>query len=755
MKLRQDLEQVTAKLKSTEEYKNQIQSLSGEYQNILKSFEEKNIKELRCSADNEFQLRQKIHNLNAQVAELKGKIIDQEKLRNELEELKRRHEDYKRSHKKIEEQLKSQIEEIETGKSMIDTRLAEMSKKIKDTEKENIKLRAQCKENERRYREKVDQHMLTIGEKENCIINNNLIDIKELKDENKNVKSLSQQIKECYKKIETISKEIVKEKENNDKLMKEKEQLEQELDIMKYRIVGDNSPRTLKKMNKQLTNDIELLETEKAELSKTNTILIEQTNAAITLLSILQKSTLEIDQDEYKRSVEKIKEPGLLREMKGMFLVIDQLNDKVRNLSIQNERLKNEFRATEKLKETIMVEINEFKDKLVEQSENTRTQEEEFILTKQALDKLQSEKEEQKLLFDKTFSSLCKRLEEVLLKFSETECVKRNINLKPSIDYLHNPISASNELVTIVNDLTNVLNFEIKARSIMNSKLEENMKQLQEEKTNLEDLFNRLSEEKNELRIQYEEMNESINELTITSDKYKLISTAFAQVIITNSHIIPELIQQKNLLLHQYNSVVNNLNELNNQLHQFKQTPLPQVLSIMKFRKAAISIIAFNRFLKLKKKIPIEEKAKMALQDLLDNNSVSDLQIPSYIIKTILPKSIIPDTLLDKLNNGLQSIKYKSIKAPRNTLISIEETIGEFITLNKRLQNDNSILLERLSILNAESEKYSINIKRMGSVIDELNSKSISSKDYKYTLEQKNKEIEYLNNTNVVSKYDN
>jgi hypothetical protein len=172
------------------------------------------------------------------------------------------------------------------------------------------------------------------------------------------------------------------------------------------------------------------------------------------------------------------------------------------------------------------------------------------------------------------------------------------------------------------------------------------------------------------------------------------------------------------------------------------------MLSAMKFRKAAIAIIAFNRFLKLKK-VPVEDEARVAMQDLLNSNSVEELQVPSYIIKTILPQLVVADTLLNRLYSGLQGINYKLIKTPKNTLITIEKTISEYVSLNKKLQNDNIILLERLSTLNAESEKYSMNIKQMASAIDELHSKSVSSKDYKRTLEQKNEEIEYLTNTNV------
>ncbi len=88
-----------------------------------------------------------------------------------------------------------------------------------------------------------------------------IVDIQELKEENKYIPQLSTKIKECSQKIEQISGEFDGEKQKGARLAKENDSLRKEVEDLRFRCAGENAPETLRKQidsQKSYTEELEL-----------------------------------------------------------------------------------------------------------------------------------------------------------------------------------------------------------------------------------------------------------------------------------------------------------------------------------------------------------------------------------------------------------------------------------------------------------------------------------------------------------------
>jgi len=389
-------------------------------------------------------------------------------------------------------------------------------------------------------------------------------------------------LKEGSKKIEMISKELAKEKERNERLLKDNERLEQELDLIKCQTTGDNSPRTLKKHNKQHIEDIKALTNQSAILKQTLQSSSEEKESVVRLLGILRKSTLEAGQDEYEQIVKKIKDSRLLKEVQEVFKVIEEFSSQLNALTVSNEQMRSEINVRQQINNSLSLEIEHLKKQLIIQDNKGREREEELLLIRSELGKTRTELKEQ----EEAFKVIYEKLQEVKCSLGA--------NNSGHI-FGDNPIMVIKELLLELLERANCLNFEMRAKRMEAVVLEDKLKEIQKESNdNISSLKKDLVTIKaqcNEANKQNTQLHKQLLDNTLKSDK-RILSLIYQKTFLTSQYKYNE--ELINLIMNRLSELVKPNTIKRNRKH------------IIKFKSVVTAVIAFNRLLHLSNKTELK-----------------------------------------------------------------------------------------------------------------------------------------------------
>ncbi len=162
--------------------------------------------------------------------------------------------------------------ETEQAKKELAIRTSDLGSQLQSAAKENEKLRASLREQEKAHKsslQQIEHDVKNMQAQELCTIlflYETGIDIQELKEETKAAKSVGAKLKECNRRLAQMAKDLEKQRDENKKLTSENERLEQEMDVMRYQTTGDNAPEVLKKSVRDFSSKAQTLEGELSEL---------------------------------------------------------------------------------------------------------------------------------------------------------------------------------------------------------------------------------------------------------------------------------------------------------------------------------------------------------------------------------------------------------------------------------------------------------------------------------------------------------
>jgi len=607
------------------------------------------------------------------------------------------------------------------------------------------------------------------------------IDINDLKEENKNVKNLSAKMKEFGKKIEQITKESIKEKEENEKLRKENECLEQELDVLKYKTSGENSPDTLKKMNKKYLEQISVLESEKGQFEQNISTQNEQFTFIISFINILKgiltnEGNLKITEIEDLLS-KAIFDEKLQNALKMLFQEVEKTRNLLNEKIVENSSIKEELKLAIELKDQVAVDLEKLKNGINEQNEGVKNMQNEIEKLTEELQNEKKAKEMQSVDNKKYLQEIINNGIISILKAYENEAsIIKNINLAEI-----NKEQNSKDLLDLVGKLIENMNNEIKSLNSIISESKETNKKLDSKNSILSDEILKQRKEIETINQEKESLNQSNidkikakdQELFETEQKYLKIVESFISQQNLSTNRIQLLISQKQFLYREYQNSISKIQNLESKLCEIigEQQINPDSkkgMNLLKFRKSVLAVIIYNHFIKKKpstlNKLPdIQQKiSQITLSEIRDpqklSKFISFILQPNPIQKTSQFSIEFTRKLTDKLKNLI--IKYGLLTQSQlinQYLSKVVYKYKEFKDLQGELQNakerEEDLFLQ-LNKANRDCEEYSENTHKMAKIVDDLHGKldsMVPIKSYdelKKILDEKNKEIEELNLSN-------
>jgi len=601
--------------------------------------------------------------------------------------------------------------------------------------------------------------------------------IQELKDENKYIPQLSTKIKECTKRIEQISSEVDNERQKAAKFKQDNETLIKELENLKYEFSGENDPEYLKQQiisHKEFIEELELARTnlqikmkEQTALGKEWESRYEQESELITeelrnLLAFIEGAFTDLKSTDFPE----VPSDGKLKNQTINYC-LDEIKKSIKNikgnitknmeiLETENLEAKKELEETLSVKNDIMGEIERFKGLLEEQEKNLKEKEELNSNLSTEISELKSSLEKQKeenINLQNTFNEITKETYEnlfsVITKYEGIDFVTSRVNLKPNAEFEKDKKAALIELVSILADITNILNFEIKSLNIkvvdmeaekqrlekMQNETIEEAKRLEKlcenDKKQMENEFNQKQEQFEILTTNYEKHNAMLakeidhckEDLKKQEEAFKISAAktfdaneksnklqkaceVYLRAILSLTRKVEDLAEQKALAQKELKTFVGLSSATQGQLNALGtiaeeeakldlelQTLKPSLLRTtttegeqlatelqkhkkyvhaLKFRKAAITIIAANRLNNLLKR---SQKEKRYGNPINKYGTISQFLADS-LLQTTVPEST--GVLLNKLNSLIEYISIiPNEQFPENSLKDLSSRITD------------------------------------------------------------------------------
>jgi len=450
--------------------------------------------------------------------EKKNLLLQVEELNEEMRKLSSEIETQQYSFNEEREILEKKIKELEDTEGGLKNKVNELTRKTQTQREELNKKNVLIEDFEATEREFAEQL-------EKCHSHIEAQDkyIQELREENQFIPGFSQKVKEYTRHIESLSSDLTKEKQKKDKLLKQKGELEIELKKYMRQHSGENSLEFLQ-------NQIHILKEKIEELNTQNQILQEQFNNKLNEQEAIIQEEVKLISDQLRYLLEFIEctfadirgEKGRIEEpRKPENKVINSYIEKLKKFLIEikggiakslelmekeNESIRNELIETNCIKEDLLSEINRVKVVLEEQKSAIKENQGENESLLREISKLRNdlnyEKKQTALLSKQNSQHMSEIYEELFglyAKYEGVDFVTSKVNIK-----LDKELTKSNihQLIATIEDITNILNLEIKNLNVKILDMEENRKKMEQDQRNILEETKKLEQEYREEMIE-------------------------------------------------------------------------------------------------------------------------------------------------------------------------------------------------------------------------------------------------------------